>query len=979
MSTSLKTLAEDNLQNDWMKTGQNDLNEEMRGDLDEKALAQKIISYLSTYLGAQIGTIYQTEEQEKTLKLMGSYAFTKRTSVNASIEFGEGLVGQAAFEKKMISVTNLPKDYTRVSSSIGDSMPRNVIVSPILFEGELNGVVELASIEEFSDVKMELLNSVMETIAININSTRARSKMKVLLEETQTQSEELISQQKELKNTNEKLEAQAKNLKASESKLKTQQEELQQTNEELEEKSKVLADQKEEVEQKNIQVEEAKSALEEKAQQLAVSSKYKSEFLANMSHELRTPLNSLMVLSDGLRKNMDKNLTTKQIEKMNTIHDSGIELLELINEILDLAKIEAGKMSIQVGDIFFERLQGWSERGFSQMAENKGLKYSAVVDESLPKAIQTDEKRLQQVIKNFLSNAIKFTEKGSVTFNMRNAQSGWSDNVVSLNEASVVVAFSVIDTGIGIETDKQGIIFEAFQQADGTTSRKYGGTGLGLSISREIAAMLGGEIVVESEPGKGSTFTLFLPLVYLVPNVDDNDDGSSPTQGAPHKGSLLTPTLPRSDKAKGATKAGANTTTTAAQNITGSLVNEAANEVEDDRVGIKPGDKSVLIIEDDISFANILLDTAREQGFKGIVATTGDTGLACAQEFKPDAIILDIKLPIMNGWTVLDRIKHDPAIRHTPVQIVSVDDVGQRCLKQGAIACLQKPLNDNQLTGMFAKIEAFQKLKYKQLLVVEDDDNQRKAIIDLIGNGDVQVTAVSSAKAALKALKDREFNCMVLDLMLPDMNGFELIEAIKEIPELISLPIIVYTGKELSTEEETRLRSTAETIIIKDVRSPERLLDETALFLHRIESNLPESKREMLQQVHESDPQLAGRKILIVDDDTRNIFTLTSVFEAHESITMFAESGKQAIATLKKNPDIEIILMDIMMPEMDGYQTMQAIRKIKRFKDLPIIAVTAKAMKEDRKKCLDAGASDYIVKPIDTEQLLSLVRVWLYK
>ncbi|WDE09704.1 HAMP domain-containing protein [Thalassomonas haliotis] len=970
MVTTLRDTSKENAEQDWLKSNISSFSRLTQGKGNITELADVFITEICPVVHAQHGVFYLLDKgseenpREPELNLVASYAFYERKSLASSFELGQGLVGQCAREQKRILIHDVPKDYIKIGSGLGQLSPLNLLVAPVLFEGELMAVIELGSLERFSDNELALLDQLSISLGIVLNVLKASARTELLLSESQTLSEELTTQQEALKKTNEKLEGQTKDLRESENKLKSQQEELQQTNEELQEKSRVLAAQKREVEVKNTEVEEAKSQLEEKAQQLAISSKYKSEFLANMSHELRTPLNSLMVLSDGLRKNIDKNLSGKQVEKMNTIHDSGIELLELINEILDLSKIEAGKMSIQVGDIFLQRVQDWAERGFAQMAENKALALVINRDEHLPKSIQTDEKRLQQVIKNFLSNALKFTEQGRVTLNIYPAQTGWTEYNTVLNQSAMVIAFAVTDTGIGIPEDKQQVIFEAFQQADGTTSRKYGGTGLGLSISREIANMLGGEITIQSQPGQGSTFTLYLPYRYqalcasesaeqtpaAIPGVREHGVGPDPEQISP-----------------------------AHDNQVSSVHDNQISQIEDDRIGITGEDRSVLIIEDDISFATILLDNARSQGFKGIVATTGDSGLYCAQQYKPDAIILDIKLPVMNGWTVLDRIKHDPAIRHIPVQVVSVDDVDQRSLKQGAIACLQKPLTDVQLRGIFTRIGDFQKLTYKQLLVVEDDDKQRQAIIELIGNGDVQVTAVASAQEALLALQSTTFNCMVLDLVMPDMSGFELIEAIKNIPELVRLPIIVYTGKELDHHEEMRLSAMAETIIVKDVRSPERLLDETALFLHRIEAKLPESKREMLQQVHESDPQLAGRKILIVDDDARNIFTLTSVFEAHQSITLYAESGKQALEALQQNPDIEIVLMDIMMPEMDGYETMRHIRAMPAFKGLPIIAVTAKAMQEDRQKCLDAGASDYIVKPIDTEQLLSLVRVWLYQ
>ncbi|WP_211252207.1 HAMP domain-containing protein [Marinobacterium jannaschii] len=981
MIVTLRETSELNAEQDWLKSNLSTFSGLMQGKKDLQNLADVVVTEVCPVINAQHGVFYALEsglDESRTndtpeLVMLASYAYHERKSVANRFEVGQGLVGQSAREKKRIMVHQIPDDYIRVSSGLGNAKPGVLVVLPVLFEGGLIGVVELGSFEPFSDNVLTFLDQLMISLGIVANAVTASARTERLLKESQALSEELQSQQQELKNTNDKLETQAKNLKESEGKLKSQQEELQQTNEELEEKSRVLVDQKREVES-------AKAELEEKAQQLSISSKYKSEFLANMSHELRTPLNSLMVLSDGLRKNIDKNFTEKQIEKMNTIHDSGIELLELINEILDLAKIEAGKMSIQVGDIFLQRIQNWAVRGFQLMAENKGIVFETELDSGLRKTIQTDEKRVQQVIKNFLSNAIKFTEKGFVKFNIRSAQTGWSPHINSLNEAANVIAFSVVDSGIGIPADKHQVVFEAFQQADGSTSRKFGGTGLGLSISREIAYMLGGEIVLESEEGKGSTFTLFIPQTYPEALVVAAEHGMPAYTPSPQ--SLLSPPsvnnrepdpalLPVQQPVLSAGGRSAQVTT----GTVGGLI----SEVEDDRIDIKAGDRIVLIIEDDIAFARILLEKARSNGFKGVVATTGDAGLLCAQEYRPDAIILDIKLPIMNGWTVLDRIKHDPKIRHIPVHIASVEDVRKRSLKQGAVSFLHKPLNDSCLKDIFVQIDSFQKQKLKQLLVVEDNDKQRAAIIDLIGNGDVHVTAVGTAKEARKLLSEQTFHCMVLDLVLPDEDGLSLIEAIKKDPALVNLPIIIYTGKELSEDEETRLRSVAETIIVKNVKSPERLLDETALFLHRVESRLPESKRQMLQQVHENDPQLNGRTILIVDDDVRNIFTLTSVFEAHDSVTLYAESGAQALDKLEQHPEIEIVLMDIMMPEMDGYETMREIRKKEQYRNLPIIAVTAKAMMEDRQKCLEAGASDYIVKPVDTEQLLSLVRVWLYK
>jgi HAMP domain-containing protein/signal transduction histidine kinase/DNA-binding response OmpR family regulator len=969
MILTLKETSDINNEQDWLKSNLSNFVRLMQGNSNLQALADVVITKVCALLDAQHGVFYALENNfnknidEPMLFMLASYAFHERKSVANRFEIGQGLVGQAALEKKRILVHNIPDDYIKVSSGLGNAVASTVVVLPVVFENELLGVLELGSFTPFTEISLNFLDQLVESLGIVANAVLASAQTESLLTESQSLSEELQKQQEELKNSNVKLETQAKYLLESEAKLKNKQEELQQTNEELEEKSRVLADQKHEVESAKIQ-------LEEKAQQLAISSKYKSEFLANMSHELRTPLNSLMVLSDGLRKNIEKNFTDKQVEKMSTIHDSGIELLELINEILDLAKIEAGKMSVQVENIFLQRIQNWAVRGFQLMAENKGIIFETKLDPLLPKTILTDEKRLQQVIKNFISNAIKFTNNGQVTLNIHYAQTGWTQNNIHLNEADTVVAFNVTDSGIGIPADKHQVIFEAFQQADGSTSRKYGGTGLGLSISREIAHLLAGEIVLESEVNKGSSFTLFIPHIYPQ-QADDDGNSSVPVYIDPISPVSHLKLSPKIDVSL------ANLRGTKQLKV--SHLGKLARQVEDDRIAVTAGDNVVLIVEDDLNFAKILLDNARESGFKGIVATTGDVGLLCAQEYHPDAIILDIKLPIMNGWTVLDRIKHDPRIRHIPVHILSVDDVSHRSLKQGAISCLQKPIDDDSLKAIFDQIDAFKKQKQKLVLVVENDKKRRAAIIDLIGNGDVHVTAVATAKEARKALKSQVFHCMVIDLILPDECGLSLIETIKKEYFLKNLPIIIYKGKDLTEEEETRLNFFAETIVIKNVKTPERLLDETALFLHRVESKLPESKRLMMQQVHENDPQLWGKTILIVDDDVRNIFTLTSVFEAHDCVTLFAESGKEAIEKLKIHPEIEIVLMDIMMPIMNGYQTMQIIRKIKKFQSLPIIAVTAKAMMENRQKCLDAGATDYIVKPVDTEHLLSLVRVLLYK
>ncbi|HEY9301188.1 MAG TPA: response regulator, partial [Phormidium sp.] len=647
------------------------------------------------------------------------------------------------------------------------------------------------------------------------------------------------------------------------------------------------------------------------------------------------PLNSLLILARLLTDNSEGNLSGKQVEYARTIYSAGNDLLGLINDILDLAKIESGTMSIEVDQTLFTDLQSHTERNFRQVAQDKKLDFILQFDQKLPRAIYTDSKRLQQVLKNLLANAFKFTEKGQVSLNVKVATQGWSSDQATLNRANTVIAFAVIDTGIGIPPEKQQIIFEAFQQADGTTSRKYGGTGLGLSISREIARLLGGEIKLISEVGKGSTFTLYLPQTYLsldgVKTRQDNEDRKQKEESMPLLS--LSPKNPeRGEKANASAFPD---------------VNMQLREIEDDRDEVQPTDRSLLIIEDDLKFARILRDMVKEQGFKALVATRGDQGLAMAREFKPTAIILDIRLPIMDGWTILDRLKHDPTTRHIPVHIMSVEEGKQRSLQQGAIAYLQKPISSEALGNALAAIKEFIERPVKNLLIVEDDEIQRQSIIELIGNSDVSSTAVGTGAEALAALTSRRFDCIVLDLGLPDMNGLELIERIKQEPSLGYLPIIVYTGRELSFQEESELRQISDTIIVKGVRSPERLFDETALFLHRVQANLPAPKRLMLEQLQQNEPILMGKKVLIVDDDVRNIFALTSMLESYRMQVIYAENGRDGISVLQNHPDVDLVLMDIMMPEMDGYETMQAIRQIEQFQNLPMIALTAKAMKGD--------------------------------
>ena len=922
-----------NSEQDWLKTNLTRFTGLLQGQNELLEVGKIILSELAPIINAQHGVFYLTEKKEEDteLKLIASYAFKERKHIANCVKSGEGLLGQCLLEKERILLTEVPGDYVQINSGLGKATPLNLVIIPVLFEDNVKAIIELASFNRYNEVQISFLDQLAENIGVIINSISATMRTEELLRESQSLAEE----------------------------LQNQQEELRKANEELEEQTQKLASQKDEVEHKNKEVEQARSAIQEKAEQLSLTSKYKSEFLANMSHELRTPLNSLLILARLLSENQDQNLSDKQVEFAETIYTSGSELLSLINDILDLSKIEAGMMSINLSIIRFVEIQRWAKNSFNQLAKEKTLDFIVNLDINLPENIRTDKKRLQQILKNLLSNAFKFTKKGSVSLEMYKAERGWSKDHDLLNNADSVIGFAVKDTGIGIQDDKRMLIFEAFQQADGTTSRKFGGTGLGLSISREIARFLGGEIVLESIYGKGSTFTLFIAQSYVGTDFL-NLPGSltiKPESGKPN-------TQHDTHKAKIPLK----------QKLAVTQI-----EVPDDRDSIQPGDKVVLIIEDDEKFAKILLDMANKKGFKGLIATKGETALGLIHTFKPDAITLDIKLPDMEGWTILDRLKHQMETRHIPVHIISVENEQQRGLKMGAISFMTKPVTPEGLGKAFEKINEYIKKDVKTLLVVEDNKSQQKSIIELIGNGDVKTIAVETGQDAIEILKKNKIDCMVIDLGLPDISGVELIDRINKELGITDLPIIVYTGKELTQKEETLLKKVSETIIIKGADSMERLLNETSLFLHRVEENLPENKQKLLKQLHQTDPALSGKKVIIIDDDVRNIFALNSLLDQQNMKVLYRESGKEGIALLKENPDTDIVLMDIMMPEMDGYEAIRKIREIGQFKKLPIIALTAKAMKGDREKCIKAGASDYIAKPIKTEQMLSLLRVWLFK
>ncbi|HVX40904.1 MAG TPA: HAMP domain-containing protein [Gemmatimonadaceae bacterium] len=1002
MIANLRETTERNQEQDWLKTNLAKFSRMMQGQKDLESVSRLIMSELTPLVSAHHGAFFiaDSEGDSPLLKLIASYAYRARKHVANRFAPGEGLVGQAALEKQPILLQNVPDDYIQITSGLGEAPPRNIIVLPILFEGDVKAVIELASFLPFSQIHQTFLDQLAESIGVVLNMIQANMRTEELLEqsqkltqELQSQSKELQQQQEELKRSNTELEAQARTLRQSEELLKEQQEELQQVNEELEEKASLLAEQNAKVEQKNREVEAARLALEEKAEQLALSSKYKNEFLANMSHELRTPLNSLLILAKLLTENKESNLSKKQVEYAQTIYSSGTDLLNLINDILDLSKVEAGKMEVNPGDVSMASVRDFVERTFRPMAEQKSLEFKVDVAPDVPSPIFTDGQRLQQILKNLLSNAFKFTERGGVTLAVHRPETGRRFASRSLDRAEGgVIAFEVRDTGIGIPKDKQQLIFEAFQQADGTTSRKFGGTGLGLSISREMARLLGGEIRVESTPAQGSTFTLYLPIRLPDHGPHGAEEGATPASRAAHS-------VPRDSQAGArAAQSASRPAQSGTQPWEDDLASDAApvatlepSEVDydrlprpegfdDDRDDIEPGDRVVLVVENDANFAKIVLDMAREKGFKGLVALSGEAAIDVAHAYHPDAITLDIDLPGIDGWAVLDRLKHHPDTRHIPVHIISGIRERQQGLKAGAIAYLEKPATKEALEDSFTRIAQFIDQQVKHLLVVEDDEGQRKSMVELIAHEDVEISAVATAEQALEQLSKTHFDCMVLDLGLSGgTDGFELLERVKSDPAMQDLPIIIYTGKDLTPEEETRLRRFAETIIVKDVKSPERLLDETALFLHRVEARLPEQKRRMLERLHNTDAVFAGKRVLIVDDDVRNIFSLTSVLEDHGMAVDFAENGRDAIAKLDANPGVDLVLMDVMMPEMDGYETTRAIRERPQFRNLPIIALTAKAMKGDREKCIAAGASDYITKPVDTEQLLSLMRVWLYR
>ncbi|MHB1938803.1 MAG: HAMP domain-containing protein [Acidobacteriaceae bacterium] len=922
MIDNLRLTTDRNTEQDWLKTNLARFTSMLQGQRELSTVGRMLLSELAPLVNAQQGVLYQMEPEETRLSLLSSFAHSEDEHPE-TVRVGEGLVGQCALDKRRMLIADLPANTVRVRSGLFEAIPRNVIVLPVLFEDRVKAVIELASLSAFTTSQLGFLEQLTASIGIVLNSIEATMQTEGLLK----QSQQLAGE------------------------LQTQQSELQQTNEQLAQKAQQLAEQNAEVERKNQEIEQARGALEEKAKELALTSKYKSEFLANMSHELRTPLNSILVLGQQLAENPDSNLTGKQVEFARTIHGAGTDLLNLISDILDLSKIESGTVSVEAEEVFFSSLIEMVARPFRHEAENRKLTFDVETDVNLTRSLVTDSKRVQQVLKNLLSNAFKFTEQGGVRLSVSAVTSGWTQQHQILSAAASVIAFEVSDTGIGIPAEKQRIVFEAFQQASAGTSRKYGGTGLGLAISRELASLLGGEIQLRSQPGKGSAFTLFLPLTYVGPSTQI----ASPMGDMSHGSALALP-------------------------ISKLVAEEPKNEpIQDDRDNLQEGDPILLVVEDDLHYARMVRDLSRDKGFKVLIALSGAEALALAHEFHPTAITLDVLLPDMLGWTVLNHLKQDPSTRHIPVQMLTVDEDWHHGLSHGAFAFVTKPTTTEGLETAISRIRQYASPRRKRLLVVEDDPAQQLSIEALLGHDDIEVAVVSTGAEALAAVEAQVFDCLVLDLRLPDMTGFDLLERLHKRPSTSELPVVVFTGKDLTAEEDARLHMLARSVIVKDVESPERLLDETALFLHRVVTELPLEKQNMLERLHRSDEALIGRKVLVVDDDVRNIFALSSVLERRGMTVLTAGTGREAIRIIQSTPDLGLVLMDIMMPDMDGYETMQVVRQNALFRRLPIIALTAKAMKGDREKCLEAGASDYLAKPVNTEQLLSALRSWLHR
>jgi signal transduction histidine kinase/CheY-like chemotaxis protein/HAMP domain-containing protein len=942
MISNLRDTTQKNTEQNWLKTNLAKFSRMLQGQKDLNTVGRLILSELAPVVSAQQALFYVLDsgKEPPSLTLLASYAATGHQNTRKHLDMGEGLIGQCAVEAKKIFLENLPGDYLQISSGLGAAAPRSILVLPIVFEDKIRGVLELASLESFDSTHQAFLDQLTESIGIVINTIEANMRTENLLKQSQSLAHELQSRQ----------------------------EELQQTNEELQEKAQLLAHQNEEVERKNQEVEQARQALEDKAKQLALTSKYKSEFLANMSHELRTPLNSLLILSDQLRKNPEGNLSPRQVEFSKTIHSSGNDLLTLINDILDLSKIESGTVAVEVGELPLEDLDLYVHRTFHHVAESKNLEFVIDLDPDLPRTVSTDAKRLQQILKNLLSNAFKFTHKGSVTLAIAPVEHGWSRDNDDLNRADGVLAFSVTDTGIGISQDKQRIIFEAFQQADGSTSRKYGGTGLGLAISRELARLLHGEIALVSRPGEGSTFTLYIPRSHTRGRGRRQlSEGSAATIQSDNvvASRMQINSLRRLGPAPQGLDLERFVVSREEPEPT-LLVNEAG----DDRDSIRAGDDVLLIVENDLQFARILLDAAREKGFKGLVTSRGTAALALVKDFNPAAITLDIVLADLDGWGVLERLKNDVSCRHIPVCIISTEEDSQRAARLGAYSLISKPIaSKDMLEALLDDLKRFVGNARKRVLLVEDAAVNEPVYDLLCADRGLEITCVASDEMASDNLRRGGFDCVVLNAAHQESCSTLLAE-VERLESREPRRVIVYGRKGTGSPNPVNTR-------LRHVHAVDRLVDQISLCLHRPFPVLPELHRQYLRDIYQSNKPLVGKKALIVDDDIRNIYALSSVLEDYGMNVVAADNGLSAIGLLRSEPDIDIVLMDIMMPDMDGIDTMREVRKLPSSKGLPIIAVTAKAMKGDRERCIEAGAWDYLSKPVDTEQLLSVMRAWV--
>lgn len=912
-----------------LQTGIAAANEQLVGEKTVEELATDILEYIVAFADSFVGVIYIMEEDGQ-LHLTGSYALEPAAGKKI-IGVGEGIAGQSFKSGKEIWVKDVPENETTISYALGKTRPKNIIALPLKRDKKAVGVIELGSLHEFTAQQIEFLNSIASNIAVAFYGAQSRKKLQELLEETQAQAEELQSQHTELESMNAELEAQTQKVQASEEELRVQQEELLQSNQELEERTALL-------EEKNKLIEDRNRDIQQKSKELEQSTRYKSEFLANMSHELRTPLNSILLLSKLMTESDD--LDKQYKEYAEVMQTSGQGLLTLIDEILDLSKIEAGKMTLDIDFVSVPEVISDMKSLFEPLANEKNLALEFLIEDNLPATIISDKMRLEQILKNLLSNAIKFTSTGKVQLN------------ISQKKADNSIIFKVIDTGIGIAPEKVNLVFEAFQQADGSTRRKFGGTGLGLSISRQLSILLKGDLKLESTEGKGSVFTLILPLDINKTDLE--------IEAKKENAIIVQPIEAEQPKRY--------------------VVDHIPQPIDDDRKNIREGDKVILIVEDDTSFAKVLLDFAHKKGYKAIVAVRGDTGLEMAQQFLPLAIILDIQLPVLDGWQVMEALKSNADTRPIPVHIMSSMKFKQESLLRGAVDFINKPVALDQMQQIFKKLEDALSRSPKKVLIVEENNQHAKALAYFLSTNSINTEIVNDVKESIDVLQKHEIDCVILDMAVPDKGAYETLDTIKQNEGLENLPIIVFTGKNLSKGEESRIKQYADSIVVKTAYSYQRILDEAGLFLHLVEEKNRKSKQngKSFRRYDELGNILKNKTVLIADDDVRNIFSLTKALEMHQMKVLTATDGKEALKVLNENPQTDVVLMDMMMPEMDGYESIREIRSQARFKEMPVLSVTAKAMMGDREKCIAVGASDYISKPVDIDQLVSLLRVWLY-